>query len=419
MPVISEPPVITIRVIVPEPKIVRINILGSGGGGGFPIIPSDIARLSLPNVFLRENTFPGLRLTPHLVTSDVTLTALYSEVVVDCSILNQDITVTLPPALATGQLFRIKRKDDTAHTVFIITSGTDVIDDGQTIVPLAAFQTVTLSDAVEGFWDMGLFLPPFVLPANLALLDQPNLFTDVNSFAGLRLSRKIVSSDYDVQPNDFAIYVQGATGDVNINLPQALVDDGRGQYLRVKKLDDTEDVVAINAFLGDTIDGSISVNLTELYADAQLLEAAVGYWDNTGSAAGGGGNGTANFGPFGRVRDLSPIHGFAFDVLDVDNVTWVEQIRYTEPASSPPPVSSVTWWYKPEITNTTELAAFPTLGNSEFARMDVLFDADPDLGSGFKVFILKSGPADGADPGQVAPDDYDLGTNDFHWESAI
>jgi hypothetical protein len=148
-----------------------------------------------------------------------------------------------------------------------------------------------------------------------------------------------------------------------------------------------------------------------------LIDAAPGYWDNTGSDASGGGGGGADFGINGRVVDLNPIKGFAFEVFD--GTDWIEQTRYTEPSSSPPPTTDVSDYYKPGITDLAGLKAFPTVGNLTDSRMTCLYGAGSNVSDSYAVYLLRTGAADGGDPGQVAPDDYDAGTNNVHWEQKV
>ena len=248
-----------------------------------------------------------------------------------------------------------------------------------------------------------------VLPTDLARLSVQNVFTDVNTFTGVRLSTKTVTADYPVTVEDFEILVDATAGPVTISLPQA---SGTGQIFRFKKIDSTDNIVTIAALTPDLIDGSISVNFATQYADAELVDAAAGYWDNTGTGAGGGG-GSADFGANGRVRDLSPIRGFAFDVFD--GASWIEQIRYTEPSTGPAPVTRVSYWYNPDIIDLATLKAFPTVANMLDSRLDALYNASSNISGQLAVYLLKTGAAAGGDAGQVAPDDYDASTNNVHW----
>lgn len=274
-----------------EPPITIVAVFDAPGIGGFEL--TDVARLSLPNVFRRENTFPAVRIVPRLVINDYNITHLDGEIVVDCSVNDQDITLVLPISGGNGQDVQITRIDETTHTVSIVTQGDDVMVNGMLIIALDPFQVAILRAALPDFWSLGLFIPPFVLPSNIAVRDQYNFFTNINSFAGIKFARRIVSDSGGISTNDCIIYVRGATADVDLFLPPALIADGRGQFLRVVKLDDNEFVVRIWPFEGDTIDGAASVSLVDYLAEAQLYEADFSLWNNTGpttSSGGGGGS---------------------------------------------------------------------------------------------------------------------------------
>jgi hypothetical protein len=381
------------------------------GGAPLDIPPTlDIARLSLPNVFTDVNTFPGLRIGTKIVTVDYTLTHTDYEIVVDAS--GGNIVLTLPAALATGQLYRIKRIDASSNTVTLQADGTDLIDGDASVAFTDQFQVSTFVDAATGFWDKGLFIPPFILPSDLALLNSPNIFTDLNTFTGIQIKTQTVTTDYLLTPLDFELLVDATAGPITVSLPPAT---GTGQIFHIKKIDSTDNIVTVAANGSDLIDGSISVNFADQWADAELIDASPGYWDNTGASAGGAG-GSADFGINGRVRDLSPIKGFAFDVFD--GTDWIEQIRYTEPSTGPSPVTRVSYWYNPDITDLATLKAFPTIGNMLLSRLDALYNAASDISGQLSFYLLKSGAASGVDPGQVAPDDYDGTTNNVHWEQA-
>lgn len=400
-----------VQLIIPEePRIVKIVVQGLTFGG---LIPTDVARLSLPNVFQRENTFPALRLTPRLVTADYQITHLDGEIVVNAE--DNDVTLTLPDALATGQMLRITRIDGSLNTVTVAAKPGDMIGN-LTEVNLDAFLPATFDDIQLNLWNLGLFLGPFVLPDNIAFLNQNNFFTLGNSFSGINLSTRVITADYTVTSLDFAIYADCSAGPISVYLPPALATDGRGQLLRFEKIDDSDNVLGIYAQPGDLISGSASLFLGDQWADAQLFEAAPQIWDNAGSASSGGGG--ADFGSHGRVVDLFPLQGFSFEVWDESgDGLWHEQARYTEPGSGPTPVASQMWVWFNGVNNKTDLAAIVTADTYAVgSRVDADFQADPDLGSGLKTWVLRSGAADGADPGQVAPDDYNAGTNDVHWE---
>lgn len=374
---------------------------------------ADIARLSFPNVFTDVNTFTGLRIGTRLVIADYTLTHLDYEILVDAT--DGDVVLSLPAALATGQFYRIKRIDNnSSNNVTIQPDGSDLIDGDPSLILTSQYQVTTLVDAANGFWDKGLFIPPTILPEDLALLNSANVFSQLNTFTGIRVATKTVSADYLLTTLDFELLVDASGGPITVSLPPAT---GSGQVFRVKKIDDSDEIVTIAADGTDEIDGSISVNFPSQWADAELIDAAPGYWDNTGTSSGGGGGGSADFGVNGRVRDLSPVKGFAFDVFD--GTDWIEQIRYVEPTPGPSVTSPVQYHWQPAIVDLTTLKAFITVGNDLGSRLDCIYSAGSDLSGSLAVYMLETGAADGGDSGQVAPDDYDSGTNDVHWRQIL
>jgi hypothetical protein len=398
--------IVAIVVENPEQPIKAVLLPYPPGGGGGPL-PDNIAYVDFPNVFTRENTIVGLRIGKRTVTSDFALGATDYEVVADAS--SGQITGALPDALGTGQIFRVKKKDSSPNVVIVAAQSGDLIDGDDQVILSNQFDGVTLIDAALGQWDNATRVSPFLLPPNIALRNAPNIFLDLNTFTGIRLASRTVTEDFVFGPLDFEVLVDATAGSVTGSLPTST---GNGQYYRAKKIDSTSNIVTIAADGGDLIDGSISLNFADQWADCTLLDAAIGYWDNTGSDASGGGGGGVDFGINGRVVDLNPIKGFAFEVFD--GAVWVEQVRYTEPSSGPAPVAEVSFFYRPEIHDTTAVAAWPTVGVLVDSRLDARF-----TGKGLVSFILETGAADGGDDGQVAPDDYDAGTNDKHWTQML
>ena|SRR6266478_4545355 len=74
-----------------------------------------------------------------------------------------------------------------------------------------------------------------------------------------------------------------------------------------------------------------------------------------------------------------------------------------------PPSANVSYFYRPDIVNTTLLAAFATFGLALGSRIDCVFN------NVLVSFMLDPGPADALDSGQVAPNDYNVSTNNVHW----
>lgn len=94
-----------------------------------------------------------------------------------------------------------------------------------------------------------------------------------------------VGGDYVVtnRDADLEILVDASADNVTISLPPAI---GEGQSIRVKKIDSTDNIVTVQADGTDLIDDSTSVALTDQWSDCELIDAASGYWDNTGSSGG-------------------------------------------------------------------------------------------------------------------------------------
>jgi hypothetical protein len=252
-----------------------------------PAVPDDIpfaAILGADNVFTGTDTFTGVRVGTRLVTADYTVTPRDYEITVDAT--DGNVLLTLPAALQTGQTLRIKRIDGSANGVAVAPSGTDKIDGDSFVLLPTQYQTLTLVDAGVGFWDQGLFIPPFSIPINLALLDGDNVFTGLNTFTGIRLATQTIAEDYNVTPLDYEILVDASSGPVSVFLPDS---SGNGQPYRIKKIDSSPNIVTIVAAGSDLIDGSISVNLIDQYSDCSLNAAAPGYWDNAGTAVAPGG----------------------------------------------------------------------------------------------------------------------------------
>jgi hypothetical protein len=377
----------------------------------FAAFKATLAVLESPNVFGEVNTFNGLRVGIRTVTSDFLFTATDYEVLADAS--SGQISGALPPALGTGQIFRAKKIDSSVNPVLIICQPGDTINADSGEILAGQFDGIILIDSAAGQWDNVSFIAPFTLPPNVALRDQANIFSFLNTFTGVRFATRTVTSDFIVTEDDFEILVDATAGAVTGSLPASI---GSGQYIRVKKIDTTANIVTIAAAGADLIDGSISLNFSDQYADCSLIDAAPGYWDNSGSDTSGGGGG-ADFGVNGRVVDLFPIKGFSFEVFDGSD--WIEQTRYTEPSSSPPPTTDVSDFYEPAITDLAGLKAWPTVGNLTNSRLTCLYGAGSNVSDSYAVYLLRTGAADGGDPGQVSPDDYDAGTNNVHWEQKV
>jgi hypothetical protein len=69
--------------------------------------------------------------------------------------------------------------------------------------------------------------------------------------------------------------------------------------------------------------------------------------------------------------------------------------------------------YRPEIDSLAELQAFP----SSPLDVDTLIKITIDAGE--QSWRVDPGAADPTDPGQIAPADYDLSTNDKHYTRVL
>ena len=257
------------------PRTIRVIRFGPLGAGGVPPTLTDVARLSLPNVFARENTFSGIRLGDiKLVSSD------YTVVPTDCVILadaaDQDVVITLPSATGSGQLLRIRKIDlGLDHVVTVVPQSGELIDIYPSITLVDYSKGILIEDGLSEFWD--LVVSPFGVDSN-----SPNVFTAINTFAGIRIAPpKFIIDDYALQATDFEVLVDCSAKDDDIAL-QLPLSVGNGQMNHIKKIDDTNHVVSINRQGSDLIDGSASLNLAAARADAWLIAGAPDYWDNTG-----------------------------------------------------------------------------------------------------------------------------------------
>ncbi len=95
--------------------------------------------------------------------------------------------------------------------------------------------------------------------------------------SGLRVASQVVSVDYDLLATDCVVLVNASNAPVTISLPQSL---GNGQIYRVKKIDDTDNVVTVEALDPDVIDDSSSVALVDQFAGVTVIDAAPNFWDN-------------------------------------------------------------------------------------------------------------------------------------------
>jgi len=76
----------------------------------------------------------------------------------------------------------------------------------------------------------------------------------------------------------------------------------------------------------------------------------------------------------------------------------------------PTPTGKVVWEYHEEIASLVDLAALSTLDKLVGSKIEITIN-----GAG-QEYRLLSGQADAADPGQVVPNDWNLATNNKHWQ---
>jgi hypothetical protein len=111
-----------------------------------------------------------------------------------------------------------------------------------------------------------------------AILSLPNVFGDVNTFPGIRVGRKTVTSNYSITAKDFEILVDASAGSITITQLNAL---GLGQMNRVKKIDSSTNPVTVVARPGDFINDGVSTVLGAPQKGVTFIDAAVNYWDSS------------------------------------------------------------------------------------------------------------------------------------------
>jgi hypothetical protein len=288
--------------------------------GGIPL-PSDLAYTDHPNVFTDVNTLPGLRVGTGIITADYNLRVNDFEILVDANA--GPVNITLPLALGTGQIYRVKKIDSSTNPVGVVAQPGDLIDGQGSVVIQTQYDDCTVLDADLSVWDR-FSAGGGVIPSDIARKSQYNIFQNLNSFKGLQFTPRLVTADYVLTLLDFEVIVDATGGPVAVALP---VSAGNGQYYRVKKIDDSDNVVTVNAVDPDLIDGSISVNLSEQWADCSLIDAAPGYWDNIGGGPAEVPPTTFYIGD--NARFVAVTGGVSLECSS-DGITWVEQFRYTE-----------------------------------------------------------------------------------------
>lgn len=243
------------------------------------LVPDDMpfaAILDRDNVLTGVNFTAGLRVGVRLVTADYVM--LPTDFVVTVDATAGPVNITLPPAIGSGQHYRVKRVDTSGNIVTVTPQEGETIDGSDGVVLGQQYQVVTLVDDFVGLWDSGTSLP-----ADIARLNQDNFFTKLNVFKGVRFTARTVTTDYDLNELDFEVLVDASAGPVTLMLPPSM---GNCQYYRIKKIDTSDNIVTIAATDGDFIDGAISVNLHERWHECSVFAAAANYWDNMGARGG-------------------------------------------------------------------------------------------------------------------------------------
>jgi hypothetical protein len=126
-------------------------IVNNQGGNGDTLsivgTTAEVASFSQTGVF----TSKGQRTAVTTKTSTYTATPSDSEIRVDCTA--RPVTITLPPANATGQTYRIKKIDATGNPVTVACTGFDTVNGATSITLSAQYNGVTLLDGATGAWD--------------------------------------------------------------------------------------------------------------------------------------------------------------------------------------------------------------------------------------------------------------------------
>jgi hypothetical protein len=276
------------------------------------------AILSLPNQFTAVNRIPGLRVNAVTRTSNFTLGATDFENWVNAA--TAQITALLPPAQGTGQIYRVKKADQTTNLVIINAVVGDFID-GDTQVVLRDWKDeLVVIDAGLHVWDR--FNPPVPLPVDLtdyARLSIANEFLDRNLLHGLGLApRLITTNNQTLSLQDSEVLIDATPGDFNVFLPPSI---GEGQWYHIKKVDVTNHIVSVVAAGTDTIDGSSSVNFEKQWAECTLIDGQIGYWDNVGAGPPVEVPSVFQIGEWARFVEMNSPNGLGLELFDGTN--WV------------------------------------------------------------------------------------------------
>jgi hypothetical protein len=120
---------------------------------GMPHFWDLIAPASLTDEFFEVTTLNGVRFVPKTIIDDYTIQSTDSFILVDCSVLNKTINVSLPLSVGNGQWLHIKKIDSTVHLVRVIAVTGDFIDDDDIVNLTGKYADVVLSDDAPNYWN--------------------------------------------------------------------------------------------------------------------------------------------------------------------------------------------------------------------------------------------------------------------------
>lgn len=102
---------------------------------------------------------------------------------------------------------------------------------------------------------------------------------------------------------------------------------------------------------------------------------------------------------------------------ETQTVDFILENDVVRPGDVPPSTPALVYAvFLPEVTSLAQFKAIPTTGMILGYLVEILIDVSGT--TTLYKYRLVSGPATEAEPEHVEPDDYDLGTNDRHWEGA-
>lgn len=112
-----------------------------------------------------------------------------------------------------------------------------------------------------------------IASTDVGRISIPNVFQNVNTFPGIRLGAREISSDYQLTFLDCQILAHADAGSITATLPPAL---GSGQLYQVEKADPSANPVILLTSAGDLIEGQSSVTLGSQFADVIVQDVALG-----------------------------------------------------------------------------------------------------------------------------------------------